>query len=747
MASGRINAPRDNAITRGIEGVGVWEGTRLTYAFATEADTWRVGPETGVYADYRPLGEAHRFAVEQALAAIERVTMLRFERTDRFDAADLKLVGASNLADFGMAGFAQYPWTNPKASEPGGYESFLALDTTSWAVEFDPRAEDGPYLCHLVLHELGHALGLAHPHDTGNGTTAWTEEAAVATDDPLDNERFTMMSYEMGGIDARSAWRTGHAVTPSAIDIAALQHMYGANPGTHAGDTTYWLADPPAGPPDADGEDGSVTIGGAFYCIWDTGGVDTIRYAGTSPALINLNDATLVRDHPDNVALVALLEQTDIRTRVAIDLERELMDPRINAGGFFSRTWYGRHAGAVPGGYAIAEGVVIENAIGGSGDDVLIGNEYGNELSGGSGADLLIGQAGADLLRGGLGADELWGGPGADRFEGTPAELNGERIRDFSVEDEILVLGVRFDRRQLVVDPATGLLRIDTDGNRASDTSIELSGGLGGGRISVEPAETGAPATLVRYTLEPNLPPIAGDDRVRTAPASPVLIDVLANDVDPDGFLDPSSVRIVMPPARGSASVESDGRITYVPDPDTAGEVRLRYTVADLDGAFANEAEVVVIVAPNAVEGGPGNDRISGGPGADRIRGRAGNDRLDGAGGPDVVVGGAGNDRLAGGTGDDILVGGLGRDAIDGGPGLDIAVFLGRSGDFTFASRGAKRTVSGLASAEGRDTLVGIERIQFTDGWLDTSTGTFRPGYASAALETLLAEERSWLEG
>ncbi|MCS6779526.1 MAG: Ig-like domain-containing protein [Geminicoccaceae bacterium] len=389
---------------------------------------------------------------------------------------------------------------------------------------------------------------------------------------------------------------------------------------------------------------------------------------------------------------------------------------------------------------------MIENAAAGSGDDVLIGNEFANELSGGSGADLLIGQAGADMLVGGLGADELWGGPGADRFGGTPAELNADRIRDFSVEDAILFEGVRFDRRQLVVDPATGSLRIDTDGDRAFDTLIELSSGLQGGRFLVEPQETGIRETLLRYTLEPNSRPIAQDDIVRIPADSPVLIDVLANDSDPDGFLDPRSVRIVAPPTSGAASVEPDGRIIYTPDSETAGEVRFRYRVADLDGAYSNEGEIVLTVAPNEIDGGPGKDRISGGPYADRIRGRAGNDRLEGAGGHDLVVGGAGNDKLAGGAGDDVLLGGFGRDVLDGGPGLDAAVFLGRSGDFTVTRRGTKRTVSGLVSAEGRDTLAGIERVQFADGWLDTTTGTFRPGYATAVVETLLTEDRPWLE-
>ncbi len=390
---------------------------------------------------------------------------------------------------------------------------------------------------------------------------------------------------------------------------------------------------------------------------------------------------------------------------------------------------------------------MIENAVGGPGDDVLIGNEHGNELVGDAGSDLLLGEAGADRLLGGLGADELWGGAGADRFTGTPFELNGDRIRDLSLEDAIFIEGVRFDRRSLSVELTTGLLQFDSDGNGSLDTRIGFEGDFRSGRFLVEPDREGELATLIRYTLEPNRSPIALADSAQTFSPRPVVIDVLANDSDPDGFLEPASVRITAPPVSGSVSVGRDGRISYTPDPDTLGEVRFRYSVADLDGAVAREAEVVVTVLPNEVDGGPGNDRLVGSPGVDRMRGRAGNGRLDGAGSADLLAGGAGNDRLVGGAGDDVLVGGLGRDVLDGGPGLDVALFLGRSQEFALSFRGTRGSVSGRASGERRDSLVGIEHVQFVDGWLDTATRTFTPGYATPALETLLTDGRTWLEG
>lgn len=58
----------------------------------------------------------------------------------------------------------------------------------------------------------------------------------------------------------------------------------------------------------------------------------------------------------------------------------------------------------------------IENVTGGSGDDVICGDNYRNVLKGGSGDDLLQGFGGRDTIEGGLGRDTLIGGTGIDCF-------------------------------------------------------------------------------------------------------------------------------------------------------------------------------------------------------------------------------------------------------------------------------------------------------------------------------------------
>ena len=70
------------------------------------------------------------------------------------------------------------------------------------------------------------------------------------------------------------------------------------------------------------------------------------------------------------------------------------------------------------GGYTIANGVVIENATGGGGNDILIGNAVANVLTGNNGDDTAMGRAGNDQLNGGNGNDALDGGDNNDTLSG-----------------------------------------------------------------------------------------------------------------------------------------------------------------------------------------------------------------------------------------------------------------------------------------------------------------------------------------
>jgi Ca2+-binding RTX toxin-like protein len=150
------------------------------------------------------------------------------------------------------------------------------------------------------------------------------------------------------------------------------------------------------------------------------------------------------------------------------------------------------------------------------------------------------------------------------------------------------------------------------------------------------------------------------------------------------------------------------------------------------------------------IRGGDGNDQISAGAGSDIVSGDAGNDAINGNGGADWLLGGAGGDTIHGGqdgdslfgedgddflfgdAGDDRLDGGTGNDHIDGGGGFDTVGLSGFFDEFTIAAGTGGSiilTATSPSVSSGQDTLVGIERIEFFDGYYDVATSTFIPDF------------------
>ncbi len=95
-----------------------------------------------------------------------------------------------------------------------------------------------------------------------------------------------------------------------------------------------------------------------------------------------------------------------------------------------------------------------------------------------------------------------------------------------------------------------------------------------------------------------NDPPVAQDDVEFTPEDTPVQLNVLANDTDIDGVVDPATVTLTASPLNGSATVNpTTGVITYTPNANFFGIDALSYTADDEDGATSNTAEVVINVA------------------------------------------------------------------------------------------------------------------------------------------------------
>ncbi|WP_201837950.1 M10 family metallopeptidase C-terminal domain-containing protein [Microvirga zambiensis] len=237
---------------------------------------------------------------------------------------------------------------------------------------------------HTVIHELGHGLGLSHPHDGGSEPDATTfpgvSDRFSVGDLGLNQAIWTVMSYNTGWDFTGYNLTYGNQGGLGAFDIAALQALYGPNYTTATVNDTYTL---PTG-----------TTG--WSCIWDAGGADTIAAAPDSfGSTIDLRAATLRNGDP-------------------------------NAGGFPSSEDF------VAGGFTIANGVFIENATGGGGPDGLIGNAGGNTLTGNAGMDTLWGDGGNDVLNGGAGKDYFV-------FDTKPNKSsNKDHIADYNVSADTI---------------------------------------------------------------------------------------------------------------------------------------------------------------------------------------------------------------------------------------------------------------------------------------------------------------------
>ena len=235
-----------------------------------------------------------------------------------------------------------------------------------------------------------------------------------------------------------------------AYDIAATQYLYGANTAFRTGNNVYLLPDSNNPRPFIRGEPNEAGVPEAIIyqpdaayweSIWDAGGVDELRYNGARNAILDLTAATL--------------------------------DATVTSRGVLS------YAAFIGGGYTIANGVVLENATGGGGADTIVGNMAANILSG---------RGGNDTISSGAGADTVTGGTGADVFRGTATELDGDTITDFSVADQISLVGGTLTSAVLVND----VLTFVADGV-ARTLSVS---GLNGRAAPLRIVQNGADATL-----------------------------------------------------------------------------------------------------------------------------------------------------------------------------------------------------------------------------------------------------------
>ncbi len=142
---------------------------------------------------------------------------------------------------------------------------------------------------------------------------------------------------------------------------------------------------------------------------------------------------------------------------------------------------------------------------------------------------------------------------------------------------------------------AGGSVTLEADGSFAY-TPPAGYGGTDSFSYSVTDGQGGTASATATLVVAPvNDIPVARGDSATTNEDTAIVIDVLANDGDLDG--DPLSVVSVSQGSHGSVTVNADGTLTYIPEPNFSGTDSFSYTISDGQGG-SSTATTEVSVAP-----------------------------------------------------------------------------------------------------------------------------------------------------
>lgn len=340
--------------TRGNSGAR-WDLNFSDGNLATQTITYSVDSN---WNDSNGLSAQRAHLVEQAFDYISNVTGIHFLKTDDYLNCDIAFsdwdYGCYSVnRDYNADGYIDYSYINIDYAWANGYSGGDA------------------YVMQTIIHEIGHSLGLGHPGNYNGSASFWIDADYV-----LDSWQATIMSYFSQDVNPFVDADFAFVQTFMPADLLALYDLYGTNGGDHPVNDSVQ--------------------------IFET---DTVYGFGTN---LNANDAPIMSRLSDlgSTNSFSIVDTGGVDT---IDVSGwnadQLLDLRVVSASDQALTY--SSIGGLEGNLVLAVGTVIENAIGGGGNDILIGNGANNTLIGNNGSDIFGTVGGQNYVDGGAGLDTV----------------------------------------------------------------------------------------------------------------------------------------------------------------------------------------------------------------------------------------------------------------------------------------------------------------------------------------------------